>query len=128
VLVPSAELADQVGRVVKALSHHVKFKSEVVSSKLPPKLIQRNVYSPRGLDVLVATPHLLAEMAGHDPNVLSRVTHLVVDEADSLLDRSFAPDTTAVLERAMPSLRRLVACSATIPKRLDDSWPAASRT
>ncbi len=120
VLVPSAELADQVGRVAKVLSHAVKFRSETISSRIAPRLIQRNVYSSRGLDVLVATPHLLAEMAESDANILSRVSHLVVDEADSLLDRSFAPHTTKVLERALPSLRQLVACSATIPKRLDD--------
>lgn len=120
VLVPSAELAQQVVKVSKALSHVVKFKTEVLSSDLKPQQIQRNMYSPRGVDVVVATPHLLGSMAGSDPNILSRVSHLVVDEADSLLDRSFAPATTSIVERAMPSLETLVCCSATIPRKLNN--------
>lgn len=120
ILVPTAELAQQVSRVSKTLSHAIKFKTEMLSSDLKPQQIQRNVYSPRGLDVVVATPHLLASIADASPNVLSRVTDLIVDEADSLLDRSFAPVTTSIIERAMPSLERFVCCSATIPRKLNN--------
>ncbi|KAF9874066.1 DEAD/DEAH box helicase [Colletotrichum karsti] len=131
ILVPSAELVDQVGRVARTLSHAVKFKSEKLSSTLNALQIQRNLYSPRGVDVVIATPHLLASIAESDPNILSRVTHLVVDEADSLFDRSFAPVTTTIIERAMPSLKQFVLCSATIPKRLDNylanNFPAMTR-
>lgn len=119
VLVPSAELVDQVGGVVKALSHVVKFRAERLSANLAPRVLERNLYAPTGVDVVVATPLLLASMAETDPNVLSRVTHLVIDEADSLLDRSFAPATMAILDRARPSLQQLIFCSATIPRRLD---------
>jgi ATP-dependent RNA helicase MRH4, mitochondrial len=120
VLVPTAELAQQVMRVSKYLSHVAKFKSEMLSSDLKPQQIQRNVYGPKGLDLVVATPHLLASIADSDPNILSRVSDLIVDEADSLLDRSFAPVTTSIIERAMPSLKRFVCCSATIPRKLNN--------
>ncbi|KAJ6446393.1 ATP-dependent RNA helicase [Purpureocillium lavendulum] len=120
VLVPTAELAQQVMRVSKSLSHVAKFKTEMLSSDLKPQQIQRNLYGPKGIDVVVATPHLLASIADSDPNVLSRVNSLVVDEADSLFDRSFAPVTTSIIERATPSLKRLVCCSATIPRKLNN--------
>jgi ATP-dependent RNA helicase MRH4, mitochondrial len=120
ILVPTAELAQQVMRVSKTLSHAVKFKTEMLSSDLKPQQIQRNLYGPKGLDVVVTTPHLLASIADSDPNILSRVSHLVIDEADSLLDRSFAPVTTSIIERAMPSLERLICCSATIPRKLNN--------
>ncbi|POR37931.1 ATP-dependent RNA helicase MRH4, mitochondrial [Tolypocladium paradoxum] len=120
VLVPTAELAHQVMRVSKLLSHVAKFKTEMLSSDLKPQQIQRNLYGPKGLDVVVCTPHLLASIADSDPNILSRVTHLIVDEADSLFDRSFAPVTTSIIERAMPSLKQLVCCSATIPRKLNN--------
>ena len=120
ILVPTAELVAQVGRVAKALSHAVKFKTEMLSSDLKPQQIQRSMYSPGGIDLVVATPHLLASIADSDPNVLSRVSHLVVDEADSLLDRSFAPVTTSIVERAMPSLKKFVCCSATIPRKMNN--------
>lgn len=120
VLVPSAELVDQVGAVAKKLSHVAKFKTDLFSANVSARVIQRNMYSPSGIDLVVSTPHLLSSMADSDPNILSRVTHLIVDEADSLFDRSFSPVTTSILDRALPSLKQLVLCSATIPKRLDN--------
>ncbi|KAI3400941.1 hypothetical protein diail_1149 [Diaporthe ilicicola] len=119
ILVPTAELVDQVGTVAKRLSHLVKFKVEKISANFDAKVIERRIYRHEGLDVVVATPHLLASIAESDPNVLSRVSHLVIDEADSLLDRSFSSVTTSIMDRAMPSLKQLILCSATIPKRLD---------
>ncbi|KAH9898868.1 ATP-dependent RNA helicase mrh-4 [Xylariomycetidae sp. FL2044] len=120
VLVPTAELVDQVGAVAKSLSHAVKFKASLFSANVSAKVINGNMYSPSGIDLVVATPHLLASMADSDPNILSRVSHLVIDEADSLFDRSFSPVTTSILDRALPSIKQLVLCSATIPKRLDN--------
>ena len=120
VLVPSAELVDQVGRVAKSISHVAKFKSSRFSATVPAKVINRDMYSPGGIDLIVSTPHLLASMAESDPHILSRVRSLVVDEADSLFDRSFAPITTALIDRALPSLKQLILCSATIPKGLDN--------
>jgi ATP-dependent RNA helicase MRH4 len=120
ILVPTAELAHQVTKTSKSLSHVAKFKTELLSSDLKPQQIQRNLYGPRGVDIIVSTPHLLASIADSDPNILSRVTHLIVDEADSLFDRSFAPVTTSIVERAMPSLKQFVCCSATIPRKLNN--------
>ncbi|KAH6610356.1 atp-dependent rna helicase [Trichoderma cornu-damae] len=120
VLVPTAELAHQVGLVAKKLSHVVKFKTEILSSNLKPQQIQRNLYGPRGLDVVISTPHLLASIADSDPNILSRVSHLIIDEADSLFDRSFSSVTSSIVERSAPSMEQLVCCSATIPRNLNN--------
>ncbi|PTD09841.1 ATP-dependent RNA helicase MRH4, mitochondrial [Fusarium culmorum] len=95
ILVPTAELAHQVTKTSKSISHVAKYKTELLSSDLRPQQIQRNLYGPRGVDIIVSTPHLLASIADSDPNILSRVTHLIVDEADSLFDRSFAPHRRA---------------------------------
>ncbi|KAK3322550.1 ATP-dependent RNA helicase mrh-4, mitochondrial [Apodospora peruviana] len=119
VLVPTAELVDQVTAVAKSISHVAKIKVRPVSASFNADKIQRNLYSHMGVDLVIATPHLLATIASSDPNILSRVTHLVIDEADSLLDRSFSPETTKIIDRAMPSLKQLIMCSATIPRRLD---------
>lgn len=119
VLVPTAELVDQVGAVAKKLSHLIKFRASLFSANFSAVVINTNMYRPTGIDLVVSTPHLLASIADSDPNILSRVTHLVVDEADSLFDRSFAPVTTSILDRALPSLKQLVLCSATIPKKLE---------
>ena len=119
ILVPSAELVSQVWSVFKALAYTIKIRSDGISAAVAPKVIRRRVFQPEGLDVLVSTPHLLASLSLSDPNVLSRVRHLVVDEADSLLDRCFAPSTVAIIDKCRPSLQQLVFCSATIPRSLD---------
>ena len=119
VLFPTAELVSQAGGVAKLLSHTVKFRAALISSAYSPRVIRNRVFNPAGVDILFATPHLLASIAEVEPNVLSRVSHLIVDEADSLFDRSFGRLTSAILDRASPSMRQLVLCSATIPRSLD---------
>lgn len=131
ILVPSAELVAQVGAVAKSLSHTVKFRAAPISAKMSATVIRNQLFNPNGVDVVISTPPLLASIAESNPNILARVTHLICDEADSLFDRSFKESTTAILERATPSLKKLVLCSATIPKYLDkylaDKFPDMQR-
>ncbi|KAF2730651.1 ATP-dependent RNA helicase MRH4, mitochondrial [Polyplosphaeria fusca] len=131
VLVPSAELVAQVGAVAKSLSHTVKFRAAPISAKNTPAVIRNRLFNENGVDMVVTTPPLLASIAESNPNILSRVTHLIVDEADSLFDRSFKPSTTEILEKSAPSLKKLVLCSATIPRYLDkylaEKYPKMNR-
>ncbi|KAJ9665824.1 RNA helicase [Coniosporium apollinis] len=119
ILVPTAELVDQVASLAKAFSHTVKFRAAPISAAYTGKVIRNRLFSPGGIDMLISTPHLLASIAESEPNVLSRVSYLVIDEADSLLDRSFSPLTSAIIDKSTPSLRQLIMCSATIPRSLD---------
>ena len=119
ILLPTSELVTQVSGVVKLLSHTVKYRSAPISSAYSSKVIRNRLFATTGIDVLISTPHLLASISESDPNILSRVSHLVVDEADSLLDRSFAPSTSTIIDKATPSLQQLILCSATIPRSLD---------
>ncbi|KAI9762245.1 MAG: RNA helicase [Chaenotheca gracillima] len=119
ILLPTSELVSQVGSVMKLLSHKIKYRSAFISSAYSSRVIRNRLFSTGGIDILVATPHLLASIAQNDPFILSRVSHLVIDEADSLLDRSFAPTTSEIIDRTSPSLKQLILCSATIPRSLD---------
>jgi len=131
ILVPSAELVAQVGTVAKSLSHRVKFRAAPVSAKNSATVIRNRLFNENGVDLIISTPPLLSSIVESNPNILARVTHLIIDEADSLLDRSFKPSTTEILEKAMPSLKKLMLCSATIPKYLDkylaDKFPDMQR-
>lgn len=119
ILLPTSELVSQVGSLLKSLSHTIKFRSAMISSSQTGTVIRSRLFSPSGIDILISTPHLLQSITESDPNVLSRVTHLIIDEADSLLDRSFSPITSSIIDRCTPSLHQLILCSATIPKSLD---------
>ncbi|KAK3700548.1 RNA helicase [Vermiconidia calcicola] len=131
ILVPTSELVSQIGNLVKSLSHTIKFRSALLSAAYSGKVIRSRLFSTGGIDIVITTPHLLHSVTESDPNVLSHVTHLVVDEADSLLDRSFAPITSSIIDRCAPSLRQLIFCSATIPRSLDSymqkRYPAIRR-
>lgn len=119
ILVPTAELVNQVGGLMKSLSHTIKFRTAMVSASFTGTVIRNRLFGPGGVNIVIATPHLLNSICESDPNILSRVSHLVIDEADSLLDRSFSPITSGIIDRAAPSLEKLVFCSATIPRSVD---------
>ncbi|KAK3618729.1 RNA helicase [Elasticomyces elasticus] len=119
ILLPTSELVAQVGALLKNLSHSIKFKSAMLSTAYTSTVIRSRLFAPGGVDIVVSTPHLLSSITESDPNVLSRVKWLVIDEADSLLDRSFSPITSGIIDRVTPSLQQLVLCSATIPRSLD---------
>lgn len=117
ILVPTSELVTQVASVVKSISHIAKFRTTMISSSFTGTVIRNRLFSGP-LDVLVSTPYLLSSLAEASPKVLSKCTHLVADEADSLFDREFVQLTTSIIERAH-ALKKLILCSATIPKSLD---------
>ncbi|KAK5045790.1 hypothetical protein LTR84_008883 [Exophiala bonariae] len=119
ILLPSSELVSQVGKVVKLLGHTIKYRSAKLSSNDSPTVIGNSLFNPNGIDIVVSTPHLIKSIAQKEPNILSRVQYLVLDEADSLLDRSFSETSIAIIERSAPSLKQLILCSATIPNSLD---------
>lgn len=119
ILLPSSELVTQVTKVVKQLSHTIKYKSAGISSYNSPTVIRNRLFNPKGIDILVSTPMLISSIAQKEPHILSRVQHLVMDEADSLFDRSFSETSMNIIDRATPSLKQLILCSATIPNSLD---------
>lgn len=116
ILVPTSELVSQVGALLKSLSHRVKFRAVQISRDYSPKVLRNRLASQ--VDIVVATPHLLGSLTAKSPGTFSRCSHIVVDEADSLFDRSFSPITSAIIGRAN-NLERLILCSATIPRSLD---------
>ncbi|KAI5857656.1 P-loop containing nucleoside triphosphate hydrolase protein [Tricharina praecox] len=117
ILVPTSELVSQVGAVMKSLSHVAKFRTVVISREFSATVIRNRLFGGP-CDVVVCTPHLLNSLTETNPALFSRCTHVVVDEADSLFDRSFSPTTTAVIGRCQ-NLQKLILCSATIPRSLD---------
>jgi ATP-dependent RNA helicase MRH4, mitochondrial len=120
ILLPTSELVDQVGATIKDLSHTVKYRAALLSANYTSRVIRSRLFTTSGVDIVITTPHLLYSITESDPNILSKVSHLVIDEADSLLDRSFSPVTTGIIDRAKPSLKQLIFCSATISRSLDN--------
>jgi superfamily II DNA/RNA helicase len=65
-----------------------------------------------GVDIVVATPGRLLDLVDHNALALAQVQHLVLDEADRLLDLGFADELQRVLQ-LLPAQRQTLLFSAT---------------
>ena len=97
VLVPTRELAVQVGEVFKGLAQRLPYGVKVTvifgGVSIQPQL--RGLRG--GTDIVVATPGRLLDVMAHNALPLSSVRTLVLDEADRLLDQGFADEVQAIL-------------------------------
>jgi len=110
VLTPTRELAAQVEESVKAYGKHLKLKSAVVFGGvgLNPQIEKL----AKGVDILVATPGRLLDLADQGHLDLSTVEILVLDEADRMLDMGFIHDVRKVLA-LLPQSKQSLLFSAT---------------
>ena len=95
VLVPTRELALQVGQVLRQVADSLGLKAVVAHGGVsinPQMMALRG-----GADVVVATTGRLLDLVAHNALRLSEVQHLVLDEADRLLELGFADELQAVL-------------------------------
>ena len=71
----------------------------------------------RGVDVVVATPGRLLDLVGQRCLDLSKVSILVLDEADRLLDMGFVRDVRRIVAQT-PRTRQSLLFSATMPEEV----------
>lgn len=114
VLVPTRELAAQVGEEIRSLGQHLPqaLKVAVVFGGVSINPQMMNLRG--GSDIVVATPGRLLDLAEHNAVVLAGVAALVLDEADRLLDLGFADELTRILA-LLPAQRQNLFFSATFP-------------
>jgi len=60
----------------------------------------------KGVDIMIGTPGRLLDLSGTGKLDLSKISFLVIDEADRLLDMGFLPDLRKILRRMPPYNRR----------------------
>ncbi len=113
VLTPARELAFQVADQFKAFGAPMGLRVCTVTGG--QDLIQQSTELANKPHVVVATPGRLAHliMSSPTPPQLSAVQFLVLDEADRLLEVSFAAHMAAILDK-LPASRQTLAFSATI--------------
>ena len=114
VLVPTRELAAQVGEVVRSLGQHLAQPPKVAVVFGGVSINPQMMALRGGADVVVATPGRLLDLVEHNALKLSAVQLLVLDEADRLLDLGFADELNRVLA-LLPAQRQNLFFSATFP-------------
>ncbi|XP_053680464.1 uncharacterized protein LOC128731374 [Anopheles nili] len=115
VLAPTRELAQQIQQVATDFGSSSYIRNTCLfggSSKGPQASDLR-----RGVEIVIATPGRLIDFLESGTTTLQRVTYLVLDEADRMLDMGFEPQIRKILEHVRPD-RQILMWSATWPKEV----------
>ncbi|MEO6519174.1 MAG: DEAD/DEAH box helicase, partial [Pseudoxanthomonas sp.] len=118
VLVPTRELAAQVGHSFVQLGHYLTPPAKVAvlfgGVSLNPQMIDLRW----GANIVVATPGRLLDLVENNALSLAHVRTLVLDEADRLLDLGFDEELRRVLA-LLPEQRQTLLFSATFPPAIE---------
>ncbi|HEY0201066.1 MAG TPA: DEAD/DEAH box helicase [Burkholderiaceae bacterium] len=107
VLVPTRELAAQVGEVLRRLAQDLPQPPKVAVVFGGVSINPQMMGLRGGADVVVATPGRLLDLVEHNALKLSHIGMLVLDEADRLLDLGFADELARVLALLPPRRQNL---------------------
>ncbi len=104
VLTPTRELAAQVGENLAAYGQHLPYRSLVVFGgvKIGPQIRRLQ----QGVEIVVATPGRLLDLAQQGAVDLSQVSTLILDEADRMLDMGFIHDIRRIIRLLPPREKR----------------------
>lgn len=114
VLAPTRELAMQSQRVLEEFGKVIGLASLVVYGGVPKH--QQKDSLRKGVDCVVATPGRLKDLINEECCDLSKCRHLVLDEADRMLDMGFEEDVRYIISKCEDKKTRQTAMfSATWP-------------
>ena len=118
ILVPTRELAAQVGEAIVSLAKDLpqRIKVAVVFGGVSINPQMMNLRG--GADIVVATPGRLIDLIDHNALTLAAVSLLVLDEADRLLDLGFGEELGRILG-LLPAQRQSLFFSATFPPAIE---------
>jgi len=110
VLTPTRELAAQVAESIKTYGKHLPYTSTVIFGGvgINPQLATIR----KGVDIVIATPGRLLDIAGQKGIDFSALECLILDEADRMLDMGFIHDIKKLM-KLMPKKRQTLLFSAT---------------
>ncbi|MEM7191498.1 MAG: DEAD/DEAH box helicase [Pseudomonadota bacterium] len=117
VLAPTRELVNQIADSLRVLTAQTKLR---VNTVVGGASIHTQIkVLGRGTDILVATPGRLIDLMDRRAVDLSTVRHLVLDEADQMLDMGFIHALRKIAPR-LGTPRQTMLFSATMPKQMEE--------
>ncbi|MEL6577086.1 MAG: DEAD/DEAH box helicase [Pseudomonadota bacterium] len=112
ILAPTRELAIQIGEEIGAYAKHLRLRHTVIFGGVGYGPQRRAL--AQGADIVVATPGRLIDHMDQGTLRLGALTHLVLDEADRMLDMGFIRDVRKIAA-VLPAERQSLLFSATMP-------------
>lgn len=125
VIVPGRELAEQIGEIANWFTEDLPLNVKVITGGHTKRQILNPVFEEN--DIIVATLGALSKLTNTGIYSMRYVRHVVLDEADTLMDDSFNELMTRFLSRFQfkgrnenSNLTQLLLVSATMPRSLSD--------
>lgn len=116
VLAPTRELAIQIADNFKIYGKYLSLRQTTIYGGVNQKS-QVKIMS-KGVDILIATPGRLLDLMQQGHVDLGSVTHLVLDEADRMLDMGFIHDIKKIIAK-ISRKRQTLLFSATMPSSIN---------
>jgi ATP-dependent RNA helicase RhlE len=115
IISPTRELAEQIDESFKAYGKYTNLRSAAIYGGVPiePQIQKLN----KGIDILIATPGRLLDLAKQNYARLGSVDLMVLDEADMLLDMGFVDDIMKV-NKLCADFKQSLLFSATMPLKV----------
>ena len=116
ILAPTRELVVQIHENVRAYAQYLSLSVATVFGGVGEK--PQIEALRRGADIIIATPGRLLDLMGRRYGNFSGIQHLVLDEADRMLDMGFLPAIRDVV-RQLPKRRQTLLFSATLSREIE---------
>jgi superfamily II DNA/RNA helicase len=118
VIVPTRELAIQIDQQIQGLGYFVDIESiAIYGGGDGSEWDQQKVALTKGADIIVATPGKFISHLNLGYVKLDKVQHLILDEADRMLDMGFHDDIQKIIS-FLPKQRQNLMFSATMPPKI----------
>lgn len=118
IMAPTRELARQIDQSLQGFGYYLDINGVAIyGGNDGVRYEQERRSLSRGADVVIATPGRLITHMNMGCLDLSKTTHLVLDEADRMLDMGFYDDIMKIVEQ-MPKERQTILFSATMPEKI----------
>lgn len=118
IVVPTRELAVQIDQQIQGLSYFISVSSLAIygGGEGQDWSLQKSALA-QGCDVIVATPGKLLSHIKMGNVKFDKVKHLILDEADRMLDMGFIHDLQMIVNE-LPKDRQTLMFSATMPPKI----------
>jgi superfamily II DNA/RNA helicase len=118
IIAPTRELAQQIDQQVEGFSYFVGISSlSVYGGGDGATWDQQRKALDEGADIIIATPGRLIAMLTSGTIKFDHLEHLVLDEADRMLDMGFFDDIVRIISY-LPKERQTLLFSATMPPKI----------
>mmetsp|Transcript_41802 Transcript_41802/g.75896 ORF Transcript_41802/g.75896 Transcript_41802/m.75896 type:complete len:495 (-) Transcript_41802:133-1617(-) len=115
VMAPTRELACQIQEEANRFGKSSKIKNTCCYGGVPKADQAKDLRE--GVEIVIATPGRFIDFLSQDTTNCKRVTYLVLDEADRMLDMGFEPQVRKIAGQCRPD-RQTLMWSATWPKEI----------